>query len=84
MNEPIVITGHEGKTISLDVNYEYTGVTAMKATPMSLGDYNQFCGRELPKNENPHKAGYLIRYSDGHIIWSPLAVFESQWRKVDA
>lgn len=57
----------------------YFGAKAIKAEPMSLGDYNKLRGWTIPENENPAKEGYLVEYPNGYISWSPKEVFEEAY-----
>lgn len=61
----------------------YLGVKQVSAKPMNLGDYNKFKGWEIPKDEDPNKEGYLVKYSDDYISWSPKEVFEQAYRTID-
>lgn len=68
----------------------YIGTKLVKAVVMSLGQYNNLRGWELPKNEEPHTEGYLVEYLDGgkpntqmfegYISWSPKDVFEKSYK----
>lgn len=68
----------------------YTGTKTVKATPMTLGDYNVLREWKIPENENPDAPGYLVEYQDGgkanhpmfkgYISWSPADVFERSYR----
>lgn len=67
----------------------YTGTKTVKATPMTLGDYNVLREWKIPENENPDAPGYLVEYQDGgkanhpmfkgYISWSPADVFEKSY-----
>jgi len=61
---------------------KYIGTKLIEAEPMNLGDYNKFQGWKIPKNEDPLRAGYKVKYSDTYISWSPKEVFESAYLKV--
>jgi len=73
---------------------DYCGTKALSAMPMSLGEYNLYRGWNLPKDEDPERAGYLVEYRDGgganhpnhdgYISWSPKDVFEASYQPVDA
>ena len=64
---------------------EYIGVKKIKARAMSRGDYNKLRGWEVPHDENPEDAGFLVEYVDGgkanvpgfagYVSWSPADVF---------
>lgn len=57
------------------------------ATPMSLGDYNNFKGWTIPENENPDDSGYLVVYSkdtdDEYVSWSPKHVFDDGYSECE-
>lgn len=61
----------------------YIGVKLLQAEPMNLGAYNQLRGWDIPKDEAPNSPGYLVEYPDGYRSWSPKAVFEAAYFKVD-
>lgn len=61
----------------------YIGVKIIDAKPMNLGDYNKFKGWTIPVDENPEKEGYLVKYSDDYISWSPSDAFSEAYRKTD-
>lgn len=75
---------------------KFIGTKIIKAEPMGLGDYNNFKGWKIPKDEDPKKAGYLVGYADSdgkwdgplqdgchHISWSPKDVFESAYTEMN-
>ena len=62
---------------------KYIGCKLIKAEPMSRGSYNDYRGWIIPTDENPEDAGYLIKYPDGYVSWSPKAVFDSAYLAVD-
>lgn len=57
----------------------YIGMESIEATPMHRGEYNIKRGWVIPPDENPSDEGYLVKYPDGHISWSPKAVFEEAY-----
>lgn len=61
----------------------YIGTKLIEAKPMKLGDYNRFKGWPIPADEDPQREGYLVKYSDDYISWSPKEVFEKAYLKVD-
>lgn len=61
---------------------KYIGVKKVEAEPMTRGDYNSFKGWTIPDNENPDDEGYLVKYSDDYISWSPKKQFEEAYREV--
>ena len=60
----------------------YIGIKKIKAEPMTRGDYNKFRGWNIPENENPNDNGYIVKYSDGYISWSPKSVFEEAYDEI--
>jgi hypothetical protein len=68
----------------------YIGTKEVRAAEMTLGDYNQLRGWNLPSNEDPDKKGYLVEYLDSpnpihpnfnnFISWNPKDVFERSYR----
>ena len=63
---------------------KYAGTKMLKAKPMNRGQYNEYKGWKIPDNENPEDDGYIVRYEDGHVSWSPKTTFESSYRECDA
>ena len=69
----------------------YIGTKAVKAALMTRGEYNALRGWEVPADENPADAGYLVEYTDGgrtnvpgfsgYVSWSPRDVFERAYRR---
>ncbi|CQR74160.1 hypothetical protein SOV_22860 [Sporomusa ovata DSM 2662] len=62
---------------------KYIGVKIIQAEPMTRGDYNKFKGWTIPQDEDPNDEGYLVKYKDGYISWSPKGIFEDSNRKTD-
>lgn len=62
---------------------KYVGTKVIEAKPMTRGDYNEYKGWQIPANENPADEGYLVKYSDGYVSWSPAYVFEEVYREYD-
>lgn len=62
----------------------YIGTKIIEAKPMTRGDYNIFRGWKIPEDENPEDRGYLVKYPDGYISWSPKEVFEEAYRECDS
>lgn len=64
----------------------YVGTKLVNAKPMTLGEYNEFRGWDIPLNETGADEGYLVEYRDGgkpnvdeyigYVSWSPKDVFE--------
>ena len=62
---------------------EYIGTKIIKAEPMKLGDYNEYRGWTIPEDEDPEREGYLVKYPDDYISWSPKEVFEEAYVKTE-
>lgn len=62
---------------------KYVGTKVIEAKPMTRGDYNEYRGWQIPLNENPADEGYLVKYSDGYVSWSPAYVFKEAYREYD-
>jgi hypothetical protein len=61
----------------------YIGTKLIEAKEMNLGDYNKLKGWPIPENEDPKTEGYMVKYSDDYISWSPKDVFEKSYLKVE-
>ena len=72
---------------------EYVGTKRLRATPMTLGEYNALREWGMPGDENPQAKGYLVEYMDGgkpnvegfdgYVSWSPADVFEKSYNCVN-
>lgn len=62
---------------------KYIGSKLIEAESMSRGDYNNYRGWTIPVGEDPADKGYLIRYPDDYISWSPKEIFEKAYLVVD-
>lgn len=62
---------------------KYIGVKLVEAVKMSRGDYNEY--RKWPEIQcdTQYDDGYMIKYRDGYISWSPKEVFENSYLQVD-
>ena len=58
---------------------EYIGTKIVNAEPMNLGDYNNYRGWVIPEDEDPEREGYLVKYPDDYVSWSPKEVFEDSY-----
>ena len=63
---------------------KFLSVKLIGAVPLTRQAYNQLRGWTMPADENGEDAGYMVRYPDGYISWSPAAVFEESSRPADA
>ena len=62
---------------------KYIGCKVIEAEPMTRGDYNKYRGWTIPANENPADEGYLLRYPNGYVSWSPKDIFDKAYLAVD-
>lgn len=70
----------------------YTGTKTLAAWPMTKLEYCGYRGWNVPVEEDPTQAGYLVEYEDGgkandprhagYISWSPADVFEKAYRPI--
>ncbi len=58
----------------------YIGLKKIQAVPMTRGSYNECRGWDLPVGENPKDAGYIVRYQDGYVSWTPLKQFAEAYQ----
>ena len=61
---------------------KYIGFKMLRASLMTLGDYNEFRGWKIPENEDPTSEGYKVVYPDGYVSWSPKKIFETSYMQV--
>ena len=61
----------------------YIGTKLIQAEPMTRGAYNEYRGWQIPADENPEDTGYLVKYSDDYVSWSPAGVFEEVYRPME-
>ena len=62
---------------------KYIGTKLIEAEPMTRGEYNQYKGwKDLP-SDNPEKPGYIVKYSDNYVSWSPKEVFDRAYLQVE-
>lgn len=60
---------------------KFIGIKKIEAEPMTRGDYNDLRGWTIPKDENPADEGYIVKYSDGYVSWSPKQAFEEAYSR---
>lgn len=60
---------------------KFIGIKKIEAEPMTRGDYNDFRGWNIPADENPADEGYIVKYSDGYVSWSPKQAFEEAYSR---
>lgn len=72
----------------------FIGTKMVNARPMTRGEYNIYRGWQIPEDEDPSDAGYLIEYLDGigkpndprhrgYISWTPRDVFRHSYRSAN-
>lgn len=65
------------------MNFEkYIGTKRIEAVPMNRGDYNKYRGWTIHADENPDDEGYMVKYDDNYVSWSPKRQFEEAYSKV--
>lgn len=57
----------------------YVGCKIIKAKPMNESEFRTSRGRSTI---TPDRPGYLVRYADGYLSWSPEVVFEESYREL--
>ena len=62
---------------------KYVGTKVIEASPMTRGNYNNYREYRISADKNPEDAGYLVKYSDDYVSWSPAYVFEEVYREYD-
>lgn len=60
----------------------YIGTKRIEAEPMTRGDYNKYRGWTIPADENPEDEGYIVKYSNDYISWSPKQAFEEAYSEI--
>lgn len=61
---------------------KFIGIKKIEAEPMTRGEYNKFRGWTIPEDENPSDEGYIVKYSDDYVSWSPKTAFEEAYSKI--
>lgn len=69
---------------NLTAMHPYIGTKLITARPMTRGAYNEYRGWTIPADENPEDEGYLVKYSDNYVSWSPKDAFDEAYRPTDA
>jgi len=62
----------------------YVGLKQIDASPMNRGAYNKFRGWNVPPEEDHKDKGFIVRYPDGYISWSPTEQFVNSYMKTTA
>lgn len=63
---------------------KYIGTKTVEAKPMNRGDYNKYRGWQIPADENPEDEGYLVKYKDDYVSWSPKEAFDEAYREIES
>lgn len=64
---------------------KFIGTKQIEAEPMTRGEYAKLSGRNsilIEKGESTNDEGYLVKYNDGYISWSPKKPFEEAYSKI--
>lgn len=61
---------------------QYINVEQVEAKKMTRGDYNNYRGWTVPKDENPADEGYLVKHSDNYVSWIAKDDFEKTYNVV--
>lgn len=69
---------------------QFIGTKQLLAKPMTLGDYNDYQGWDMPEDQDPEAPGFLVVYLDGgkpnhkdhpgYISWIPSEQFEAVYQ----
>lgn len=63
---------------------KYIGTKQIEAEPMTRGEYAKYSGRNsilIEKGESKSDEGYLVKYNDGYVSWSPKQQFDEAYRE---
>lgn len=66
-------------TVNWTKSKAYIGMKQIDAIPMDLGNYNIYRGWKMPDNEDPKAPGYIVRYPDNYVSWSPKKTFDEAY-----
>lgn len=58
----------------------FIGTKEIDAIPMTRIEYNNVRGWAMPSNEEGTDPGYILRYADGYISWSPEKQFDEAYK----
>jgi len=76
------IARKKSKTVDIWVKAKsYVGLKEISAVPMTRGNYCKFKGWNIPAEENSKDKGYIVKYPDGYISWSPTEQFELAYQE---
>lgn len=58
---------------------DYVGIKRISACPMTRHDWLVHSGKPVP-DDSVDVDGYMVKYDDSHVSWSPKAVFEGAYK----
>ena len=61
---------------------KYIGTKMVEAEPMTRGDYNKYKGWNIATNGSSTDEGYLVKYPDNYISWSPKSAFDEAYSEI--
>ena len=59
---------------------QYTGTKTVYAAPLNRTEAAARLGRNLKSDNNDEEEGYLVRYGDDYMSWSPKSTFEEAYK----
>lgn len=63
--------------------FRFIGTKIIAAFKMTRGEYNIHRGWTIPEDEDPNDEGYIVRYDNSYISWSPKKAFEDTYHLAD-
>lgn len=63
---------------------KFIGTKVIEAEPMDRRAYCTMRGWDLPADEDGDDTGFLVKYSDGYISWSPTKQFVDAYNQFSA
>jgi len=61
----------------------FIGTKEIQAISMTRGEYNMIRGWDLPEDEDGADGGYIVRYQNGYVSWTPEFDFDFSYGSVD-
>ena len=59
---------------------QYTGNKTVYAAPLTRTEAKTSLGRNLKSENSDEEEGYLVRYGDDYMSWSPKSTFENAYK----
>ena len=59
---------------------QYTGTKTVYAAPLTRTEAAARLGRNLKSENSDEEEGYLVRYGDDYMSWSPKSTFEEAYK----